>query len=257
MTFDTFLNGFESVLYYLAIGLLISGGILILLSVILNLESLAHALGIGDHDISADHDISVDHEISMDHDISVDHDISLDHDLSVDHDVSMDHDVSGDHDLDLSGHEGDTTEVHTDGFKDITHTTAPIFLLMSTYFLMFGILGVSTLQISSESIGIRIFRIVVIIVSPFLLALAITNIWKRISATTVKPIKRGVQLVGKIAIVYVPVDSKGGIIHVDLGEGMGFQKLQAKSFDHFKRFEREEQVRIVAVKNRVYLVDII
>ncbi|MCK5304969.1 MAG: hypothetical protein KAJ72_06950 [Candidatus Heimdallarchaeota archaeon] len=58
MAFDTFLNGFESVLYYLAIGLLISGGILILLSVILNLESLAHALGIGDHDVSMDHDIS-------------------------------------------------------------------------------------------------------------------------------------------------------------------------------------------------------
>ncbi len=250
MSFDTFLNGFESVLYYLAIGLLISGGILILLSVVLNLESLAHALGIGDHDISMDHDISVDHDISFDHDISVDHDISLDHDLSVDHDVSLDHDISG-------AHDGDITEVHADGFKDVTHTTAPIFLLMSTYFLMFGILGVSTLQISSESIGIRIFRIIVIIVSPFLLALAITNIWKKISATTVKPIIRGLQLVGKVALVYVPVDSRGGIIHVDLGEGMGLQKLNAKSFDHFKRFEREEQVRIVAVKNRVYLVDVI
>ncbi|MHA1692461.1 MAG: hypothetical protein ACTSU7_12635 [Candidatus Heimdallarchaeaceae archaeon] len=250
MAFDTFLNGFESVLYYLAIGLLISGGILILLSVILNLEGLADALGIGDHDIS------VDHDISMDHDISVDHDISMDHDISVDHDISMDHDISGD-DLDLSGHDGDITEVHADGFKDITHSTAPIFLLMSTYFLMFGILGVSTLQISSESIGIRIFRIIVIIVSPFLLSLAITNIWKRISATTVKPIIRGVQLVGRIATVYVPTDSRGGIIDVDLGEGMGLQKLNAKSFDHFKRFEREEQVRIVAVKNRVYLVDVI
>ena len=268
MTFDTFLNGFESVLYYLAIGLLISGGILILLSVILNLESIAHALGIGDHDVSMDHDISVDHDISLDHDVSFDHDVSIDHDVSFDHDVSMDHDISVDHDisfdhdvsvddLDLSGHGGDITEVHADGFKDITHTTAPIFLLMSTYFVMFGIIGVSTLQISSESIGIRIFRIVVIIVSPFLLALAITNIWKKISATTVKPIIRGLQLVGKVALVYVPVDSRGGIIHVDLGEGMGLQKLNAKSFDHFKRFEREEEVRIVAVKNRVYLVDVI
>ncbi|MCK5304970.1 MAG: hypothetical protein KAJ72_06955, partial [Candidatus Heimdallarchaeota archaeon] len=64
----------------------------------------------------------------------------------------------------LRDHDGDITEVQADGFKDITHTTAPIFLLMSTYFLMFGILGVSTLQISSESVGIRIFRIVVIIV---------------------------------------------------------------------------------------------
>ena len=89
----------------------------------------------------------------------------------------------------------------------------------------------------------------------YLLALVITNIWRRISKTTVKPIIRGVQLVGKIGMVYVPVDNKGGLIHVDLGEGHGVQKLHAKSFDYHKRYEREEKVRIVAVKNRVYLVD--
>ena len=122
---------------------------------------------------------------------------------------------------------------------------------------MFGILGVATLKIPSASIALRIFRIILIIVSPYLLALSLTHLWRKISSTTVKPIKRGVELVGKIGTVYVPVDSKGGIIHVDLGESLGIQKLHAKSFDFYRRFEREEQVRIVAVKERVYLVDTI
>jgi len=281
MSFESFLLGFEGALWYLAIGLLISGGILVLLSVVLNLESFAHALGLGekdlvthdfgegDHDISvADHDVGVmDHDVSgVDHGISIiDHDIgAVDHDVGVvDHDVGMiDHDIDvGDHDIGVADHDitadTDVSEVHLDSLKDTTHTSAPIFLLLSTYFLMFGILGVSTLRIESASAGIRIFRILVIIISPFLLALVITNIWKRISKTTTKPLIRGVQLIGKEAIVYVSVDNRGGTIHVDLGEGFGTQKLPAKSFDYYKKFERDERVRIVAVKNRIYIVDTI
>ncbi len=270
MAFENFLFGFEDVLWYIAIGLLISGGILVILSVFLNFENFTHALGFGDHDIAShdfgvgDHDISVgDHDISVgDHDIGVaDHDIGIgDHDIGgVEHDISIgDHDIVTDHDVGIGDHDigdKDITAVHLDGIKDATHTSAPIFLLLSTYFVMFGILGVATLKIPSASIALRIFRIILIIVSPYLLALSLTHLWRKISSTTVKPIKRGVELVGKIGTVYVPVDSKGGIIHVDLGESLGIQKLHAKSFDFYRRFEREEQVRIVAVKDRVYLVD--
>ena len=203
-----------------------------------------------DHDISMDHDVSIDHDISMDHDVSIDHDISMDHDVSVDHEITLDKDFTLDHEVD-----SDLSEVHVDGIKDVTHSSAPIFLILSTYSVMFGILGLSTLKIPSSSIGLRIFRIVIIVISPYLLALIITHIWKKISATTVKPIVSGVQLIGKVGKVFVAVDSKGGMIHVDLGEGLGEQKLPAKSFDFYKRYEREETVRIVAVKNGVYLVD--
>ena len=250
MTTETFITGFENVLFYLAIGFLIAGGIFVFLSFIFNFQSLMHAIGIGDHDISADHDFSTDHDISADHDVSVDHDISIDHDVSIDHELTLDKDISLDHDAD-----SDVSTLVSDGIKDITHSSAPIFLLLSTYTVMFGILGLSTLRIPSSSIGLRIFRLVVIFVSPYLLALIITNVWRRISATTVKPIVGGVELIGKVGEVFVPVDSKGGMIHVDLGEGLGEQKLPAKSFDYFKRFEREEKVRIVAVKNGVYLVE--
>ncbi len=75
------------------------------------------------------------------------------------------------------------------------------------------------------------------------------------STTKVKPIKRGVQLVGEIGTDYISLDNKGCKIHVDLGEGLGVQKLHAISAGYHDRFEREEKVRIVAVKNRVYLVD--
>ncbi|MCE7739166.1 MAG: hypothetical protein GPJ50_07295 [Candidatus Heimdallarchaeota archaeon] len=268
MTFESFISGFENVLFYLAVGLLIAGGIFVFLSFVFNFQSLMHALGAGNHDISADHDISVDHDISIDHDISMDHDISIDHDVSIDHgiladhDISMDHDVSVDHEITLDKDftldhdvDSDLSAVHADGIRDVTHSSAPIFLILSTYSVMFGILGLSTLKIPSSSIGLRIFRIVIIVISPYLLALVITNVWRRISATTVKPIVRGVQLIGKVGKVFVAVDSKGGMIHVDLGEGLGEQKLPAKSFDFYKRYEREETVRIVAVKNGVYLVD--
>ena len=274
MTFESFISGFENVLFYLAIGLLIAGGIFVFLSFVFNFQSLMHALGTGDHDISADHDISVDHDVSIDHDVSVDHDISIDHDVSIDHgisadhdisvdqDISMDHDISVDHDITLDKDftldhdiDSDLSTVHAEGIKDITHSSAPIFLILSTYSVMFGILGLSTLKIPSSSIGLRIFRIVIIVISPYLLALVITHVWRRISETTVKPIIRGVQLIGKVGKVFVAVDSKGGMIHVDLGEGLGEQKLPAKSFDFYKRYEREETVRIVAVKKGVYLVD--
>ena len=279
MAFENFLFGFEDVLWYIAIGLLISGGILVILSVVLNFENFTHALGFGDHDISiqdigvgdhdvgiGDHDVGIgDHDIGVaDHDIGVaDHDVGIgDHDVGIgDHDMGVDHDISiDDHDIGTGDHDvgdKDVTAVHLDGLKDTTHTSAPIFLLLSTYFVMFGILGVATLRIPSSSVALRIFRIILIIVSPYLLALSLTHLWRKISSTTVKPIKRGVELVGKIGTVYVPVDSKGGIIHVDLGESLGVQKLHAKSFDFYRRFEREEQVRIVAVKDRVYLVDTI
>ena len=71
MSFESVLLSFESALWYIAIGLLISGGILVILSVVLNFESFTHALGIGDHDVGA-HDIGTgDHDISVDHDVSI------------------------------------------------------------------------------------------------------------------------------------------------------------------------------------------
>ena len=267
MSFDTFLTGFEDVLWYISLGLLISGGLLVILSFVFNIESLAHAFGGGhdisvDHDLSTDHDLSIDHDVSVDvdHDISVDHEIAMDHDIGIEHDLSIDHDVSVDveHDLSLDhdvSTEGDTTHVVLEGFKDATHSSAPIFLLLSTYFLMFGILGVSTLRILSDNAGLRIFRILIVIISPFILALGITNIWKKISSTKVKPIKSGNQLIGMEGVVYIPVDSKGGVIHVDLGEGLGTQKIPAKSFNYHDRFERDEKVRIVAIKDGNYLID--
>ncbi|MHA2358213.1 MAG: hypothetical protein ACXABK_05550, partial [Candidatus Heimdallarchaeaceae archaeon] len=111
MAFENFLSGFEGALWYLAIGLLISGGILVVLSVVLNLESFAHALGIGDKDLVT-HDIGTsDHDISVaDHDVGViDKDFSVvDHDIGViDHDVGVvDHDIDiGDHDIYVIDHD--------------------------------------------------------------------------------------------------------------------------------------------------------
>ncbi|MHA1406828.1 MAG: hypothetical protein ACTSSG_05550 [Candidatus Heimdallarchaeaceae archaeon] len=111
------------------------------------------------------------------------------------------------------------------------------------------------MRIPTSSIAVRIIRLILVIVSPYILAFGITKLWERLSITVVKPIKKGKELIGLVATVYVPVDNKGGLIEIDLGEGYGTQKFNAKSFDFYKRFERDEKVRIVAIKSNVYLVD--
>ena len=130
-----------------------------------------------------------------------------------------------------------------------------MILILSTYFLMFGILGVTTLKLEATELYVRILRIIAVIITPYLLALIISKIWRKISSTTSIPVKKGIVLIGHSAQIYVPVDSKGGIIHVNLGEGMGTQKLNAKSFNYYDRFEQGENVRIVAFKDKTYLVD--
>ena len=259
-----FLLNFETILWNIALALLISGTLLVILSFVLNIENITEAFG--GHDISHDiggHDISHDiggHDISHDiegHDISHDiggHDIS--HDIGG-HDIS--HDV-GDHEVpsdggdvsDLVPHKTPSAVVES---IDITRSSAPLFLLMSTYFLIFGILGVSTLRISSDYLSLRIIRIVSVFIVPYFLAWILSKTWKKLSATTSIPIPKGEQLIGEIADVFVSVDSKGGVIVVDLGHNIGLTKLHAKTFSPFDKFKKGEKVRIVAFKNNNYLVD--
>ncbi|UJG43513.1 MAG: hypothetical protein K9W46_14230 [Candidatus Heimdallarchaeum endolithica] len=232
-----FLLNFETILWNIALALLISGTLLVILSFVLNIENITEAFG--GHDIS--HDIG-GHDIS--HDIGG-HDIS--HDIG-DHEVPSDGgDVS-----DLAPHKTPSAVVES---IDITRSSAPLFLLMSTYFLIFGILGVSTLRISSDYLSLRIIRIVSVFIVPYFLAWILSKTWKKLSATTSIPIPKGEQLIGEIADVFVSVDSKGGVIVVDLGHNIGLTKLHAKTFSPFDKFKKGEKVRIVAFKNNNYLVD--
>ncbi|UJG40790.1 MAG: hypothetical protein K9W45_13255 [Candidatus Heimdallarchaeum aukensis] len=247
-----FLLNFETILWNIALALLISGALLVILSFVLNIENITEAFGghdvshdIGDHDIGG-HDIS--HDVG-DHDIGG-HDVS--HDIG-DHDVG-DHEVSSESGdvSDLTPHKVSKAVVES---IDITRSSAPLFLLMSTYFLIFGILGVSTLRISSDDLSLRIVRIVSVFVVPYFLAWILSKTWRKLSATTSIIVPKGEQLVGEIGEVFVSVDVKGGIIVVDLGQNIGLTKLHAKTFSPFDKFKKGEKVRIVAFKNNTYLVD--
>jgi len=218
------------------------------------LQRLDVSHDIGGHDVSHDiggHDVS--HDIGG-HDVS--HDIG-DHDVAG-HDIG-DHDV-GDHEV--SSESGDVSDLTPHKVSkavvesiDITRSSAPLFLLMSTYFLIFGILGVSTLRISSDDLSLRIVRIVSVFVVPYFLAWILSKTWRKLSATTSIIVPKGEQLVGEIGEVFVSVDVKGGIIVVDLGQNIGLTKLHAKTFSPFDKFKKGEKVRIVAFKNNTYLVD--
>jgi len=256
-----FLLNFETILWNIALALLISGALLVILSFVLNIENITEAFG--GHDVSHDiggHDVSHDiggHDVSHDiggHDVS--HDIG-DHDVAG-HDIG-DHDV-GDHEV--SSESGDVSDLTPHKVSkavvesiDITRSSAPLFLLMSTYFLIFGILGVSTLRISSDDLSLRIVRIVSVFVVPYFLAWILSKTWRKLSATTSIIVPKGEQLVGEIGEVFVSVDVKGGIIVVDLGQNIGLTKLHAKTFSPFDKFKKGEKVRIVAFKNNTYLVD--
>jgi len=272
LAWETFLSGFEGVLWDIALALLIGGALLVILSFVLNIENITEAFSLGDHDVSGTdvhgdiggHDVSgtdVHGDISG-HDVSgtdVNGDIGG-HDIT-DHGDLGEHDIADHGEItteDATDTVSNATSHHEHGVRDITDITrssAPLFLLMSTYFLIFGILGVSTLNIPSTSTAIRIIRIIAIIVVPYLLAYVFSMVWKKISATTSILVPKGIQLVGEVAEVYVTVDSKGGLIVVNLGKDHGFTKLHAKSYSPFDTFKRGERVRIVAIKERTYLVD--
>ena len=152
-----------------------------MIGVFLTIKSLIFAL-------SADTDHDVDHDVGVDHD--------FDHD--VDHDVGVDHGI-------FTGSMGDRIMVISRG--------APLMLLIGSFFLVYGGLGIVLFSEPGNAFGKLIIMTFVVV---FVLWV-IDTLWSKLFTVETYLLPRKDVLVGLMAEVVLTVDKNGGVIRVDIG----------------------------------------
>ncbi len=224
------INGFDAVLLDISVGFFISGIILFVLTAILLGVSFDHS---GDHSVDG-HDVD-GHDIDG-HDVS--HDIS--HDVG-DHSIDG-HDV-GDHEFSHGvGHE----DVHTEASGD----SAPIILLVSTFMLSFGAMGISLFQIQMDSF----MRALIIFLTPIIFTVAVRTLWKRIAKSELGSHVHPKELVGKKGTIVHQTTYRGGSVRVTIEGPMGSILLPAKSYEAGEEFYKGDIVEILDAEGTTCLV---
>ena len=183
-------------------------------------------------------------EIDLDVDVDVDVDIDIDVEADVDIDVDADVDIDVDTDIEID------TDIDTE-FGVVT--PAPVMLLLSAAFLIYGISGIILYYTLIDSIKFIIFFVTPTIV--YLSWKLINNSWKKITKSRYYAISSTKNLIGKKGEVKLLVDERGGIIRIPSPTPMRFEKIHVKPLNPDSRFERGEKVYICDVKNDFLLVD--
>jgi hypothetical protein len=213
-----------------------------------------------DMDIDAEVDVDIDTDIGidMDADIDVDADVDIDYDMGaeveidaveveVEVDVEAEVDVDSDIDVDIEA----DIEIDTDIISTIT--PAPIMLLFSSAFLIFGISGILLYQLIDG-----VIRFIILFIAPlaaYLTAKIINYSWKVIAKSRFYRISSTQNLIGIQGEVLLPVDERGGIIKITSSTPMRFEKLHVKPAIVTSHFERGDKVYICDVKDGFLLVD--
>lgn len=188
----------------------------------------------GDVDVGGDADVSAD--IGGDADVSAD--------VGGDADVSAD--VGGD--VDANADVGGDAHAGSEG-------PAPIILLIGSYSLSLGIIGLGLFESLDLTSAIsRIIRIIAILLIPFLTSYAAGKIWKRISKSEGIRVPATSDLIGRSATVAIKTDFKGGSVRVSLGDA-GENQYPAKTFYPYQEFNRDDRVYIVDSRGGVLIVD--
>lgn len=230
-TWEIWLRGF-------CIGFLIFGGIIILIVFITMGINLGHDLT---HDIDHDADISVDKDITIDKDISIDKDLTIDKDISIDKDLPIDH-------IDLSSIDHDTGPFHIE-----SGTAAPLMLMLATFSITFG--GLGLLLFWQEPNMNPYVRLTIILLSPVVLSIIVDQIWRRVARSESYRLPTVRDFLGREAVVSIKVDKEGGVIRVEIPGQLEPLKVPAKSAIKNKIFVPDELVFIVAIEGNFYLVD--
>lgn len=215
---------FFSIIYYICFGLLISGAILTVLSFILA-------------GLSFDIDDDIVHDISAD--------IDGDLDLEIDMDINSELDIDTDLDIDVN------TESDMDAFNSMSITPAPSMLLLSSFILFTGVLGVALFDLFSE----KIIWLIIISTIPYLFTKLVSKLWKKIAISKSYQILARRNLIGKKAIVSLNIDEKGGIIKVPTKTPIKFEKFPAKPLYSLSKFKVNEEVYICDMNENYYLID--
>lgn len=267
-------NQLYDIFFSICLGLFIGGIILSIISTFLaQMESSLSGEGELDIEMDVDADIDVDVDADIDVDIDTDIDIDIDSDVDIDIDAEVDVDVDYDMGVEIevdaveievevdvdAGVEVDSdidVDMETEGEIDTSLsdiTPAPIMLLLSTAFLVFGISGIILYYSINETL-----KFVILFITPFL-AYMITKFinygWKKLAKSRYYSISSTLNLIGKKGEIILPVDKRGGIIKVPSNTPMKFERLHVKPLIEGSEFERGDTVYICDVKNGYLLVD--
>ena len=264
-------NNFYSIFISLCLGFFIGGFLLSIISTFLaQMES--NITGAGDIDaevdVDVDAEVDVDIDADVDADIDADVDIDIDGDIDIDTDVDVDYDIEAEIDVDAVEVEADLdveAELDVDSDLDVemegefdsglipTITPAPIMLLFSTAFLVYGISGLSLYYL----LGVN-FRYLIFFVTPtisFLSIKLINSLWKILAKSRYYRISSTMNLLGKEGEVILKVDDRGGVIKIPSKTPLKFERLHVKPVIEESIFERGDRVYICDVKNGYLLVD--
>jgi len=255
-------NEFYNMFFSICLGLFIGGLILSIFSTFLaqmesNISGTGEIDAEVDVDVDAEVDVDVDAEVDVDVDAEVDVDVDAEVDIDVDAEVDIDVDAEVDIDVDAEvdvDSEVDV-EVETDIDTDVisTITPAPIMLLFSAAFLIFGISGVLLYQLIGGAL-----RFIILFITPtaaYLTTKLINYVWKIIAKSRFYRISSTQNLIGIQGEVLLPIDNRGGVIKIPSSTPMRFEKLHVKPVIEESHFERGDKVYICDVKNGFLLVD--
>ena len=264
-------NNFYSIFVSLCLGFFIGGFLLSIISTFLaQMES--NITGAGEIDADMDVDVDIDAEVDVDIDaevdVDIDADIDADVDIDIDTDVDVDYDIEAEIDVDAVEVEADLdveAELDVDSDLDVemegefdsglkpTITPAPIMLLFSTAFLVYGISGLSFYYL----VGVN-FRYFIFFATPtisFLSIKLINSLWKILAKSRYYRISSTMNLLGKEGEVILKVDDRGGVIKIPSKTPLKFERLHVKPIIEESIFERGDRVYICDVKNGYLLVD--
>ncbi len=261
-------NGFYDIYFSTCIGLFVGGIILSIISTFLA-EMESNISGAGeldaevdvdvdvdadvDIDIDADVDIDIDADVDIDIDADVDIDIDADIDIDIDADVDIDIDADVDIDVDTDVDVDIEAETEIDTGSGSTVTPAPIMLLFSSGFLIFGISGILLYQLIVGAL-----QFIILFVAPtaaYLTTKIINFVWKIIAKSRFYRISSTRNLIGIQGEVLLKVDERGGVIKIPSNTPMKFERLHVKPGVNASHFERGEKVYICDVRNGYLLVD--
>ncbi len=186
----------------------------------------------------------LDAEIDIDVDIDIDSDVDIDIDSDVDIDIDSDVDIDIDSDVEVE------TEIDSN-LSDIT--PAPIMLLLSASFLVYGISGIILYYAIIGTLRFLIFFATPAIV--YVNWKVINKTWKKIAKSRYYIIASSINLIGKEAEVVLRVDERGGVIKIPSYTPMRYERIHVKPLNPESQFVREEKVYICDVKNGFLLVD--
>jgi hypothetical protein len=247
--------------------LFIGGIILSIISTFLaQMES--NISGAGELDAEVDIDVDSDIDIDIDSDVDIDVDTDIDIEVDVDIDVDVDYDMGAEIELDAveldtevdveAGVDVDSdididSEVEIDIDLISTITPAPIMLLFSSAFLIFGISGIVLYQLIESAL-----RFIILFIAPsvaYFTAKIINFTWKIIAKSRFYRISSTQNLIGVKGKVLLRVDDRGGIIKIPSSTPMRFERLHVKPIIGESQFERGDKVYICDVKDGFLLVD--